>query len=164
MLATIILGSNSGDKRETIEKAIAILSGKAGRMVNVSSYYETEPWGFECFELFLNRVAIFDTQLSAEKFLDICLETEQLLGRTRPTDSRYASRTIDIDILFFGSEIIDTATLTVPHPRMALRNFVLVPLNEIMPDFIHPVLHKKISGLLSECPDTMTVKRLGNQP
>lgn len=162
MLATVILGSNSGDKRETIEKAVTMLSGKAGRMVRASSYYETEPWGFECTELFLNRVVQFDTSLSPEEFLGICLETEKQLGRTRPANVRYASRTIDIDILFFGDEVISTEALTVPHPRMALRNFVLVPLNEVMPDFIHPLLHKKISGLLKECPDTMTVKRLSN--
>lgn len=159
MIATVILGSNSGNRREIIDKAVSILS-VAGQLISSSSFYETEPWGFESTEQFLNKVAVLDTAMSPEAFLKYCLETEKALGRTRTPGVRYSSRTIDIDILFCDQQIINTPDLTVPHPRIAERNFVLAPLNEIMPDFIHPVLHKKISGLLSLCPDKLAVKRI----
>lgn len=160
MQVVVIFGSNSGDKRRTIEEATTLLSKRVGAVVIKSSFYETEPWGFECTELFLNQVVIFECTLAPENILQACLETEKQLGRIRPAGIRYASRTIDIDILFYGQQTISTTQLTVPHPRLELRNFVLTPLNEIIPDFIHPVLHKKISGLLAECPDKMAVKKL----
>lgn len=156
-----ILGSNSGNKYQLMEKAIHLLSEKAGKSLLASSYYETEPWGFECDENFLNRIVVFCTALSPEQFLHACLDTEKQLGRIRSGNSpRYTSRPIDIDILFYGSETISTPDLTIPHPRLTERNFVLTPLNEIMPDFIHPVLHKSISTLLGECPDKLEVVRI----
>lgn len=160
MQVVVIFGSNSGNKRRTIEEATTLLSERVGAIVIKSSFYETEPWGFECTELFLNQVVIFESTLAPEDILQACLETEKRLGRIRPAGIRYASRTIDIDILFCGQQVISTTQLTVPHPRLELRNFVLTPLNEIIPDFIHPVLHKKISGLLTECPDKMAVRKL----
>lgn len=155
-----ILGSNSGNKYLLMEKAIHLLSEKAGKFLLASSYYETEPWGFECDENFLNRIVVFRTALSPEQFLQVCLDIEQQLGRIRSGNNpRYTSRPIDIDILFYGSEIISTSDLTIPHPRLTERNFVLTPLNEVMPDFIHPVLHQSISTLLDECPDKLKVVR-----
>lgn len=150
-----IFGSNSGDKYKLITEAIRMMS-PAGQSIMASSFYETEPWGFECDENFLNRVVVFETSLTPQDFLKCCLETEERLGRKRDKHGpRYASRPIDIDILFCGSLILTGPELIVPHPRLCERNFVLTPLAEILPDFIHPVLHKTISQLLAECPDQL---------
>lgn len=160
MLITVILGSNSGDKKHYLHEAARLLSEKAGKITAASSLYETAPWGFTCQENFLNQVLVFETELNPQTFLQTALQTEQILGRKRDASVRYSSRTIDIDLLFCGSQIIHTPELTLPHPRIAERNFVLTPLNELMPDFIHPILHKTVSQLLSVCPDPLTVKRL----
>ncbi len=163
MQITVILGSNSGDKFQLIRDALTLLEERAGRIKMISSLYETAPWGFESKEMFINQVAVFETPLLPHAFLQICQETEHALGRIRTAHVRYASRTIDIDILFCESLIIRSPELTVPHPRLQERNFVLVPLEEIMPDFEHPVLHKKISVLLSESPDSLAVKKQSNR-
>lgn len=160
MQAVTIFGSNSGKKQELIREAIYQLS-KIGQIVLSSSYYETEPWGFECSENFLNQITVFETSLSPEEFLKACLDTEKQLGRIRTTyGPRYSSRPIDIDLLFCDSQILNTPALTIPHPRLSERNFVLTPLAEIMPDFVHPVLGKTMTCLLAESPDQLQVKRL----
>lgn len=160
MRAVTIFGSNSGDRQALITQAIRKLS-ETGRIVASSSFYETEPWGFECRENFLNQITVFETALSPEEFLKTCLDTEKQLGRIRTPDGpRYSSRPIDIDLLFCDSRILNTPTLTLPHPRMCERNFVLVPLAEIMPDFVHPVLGKSIATLLEESPDRLQVKKI----
>lgn len=160
MQVVTIFGSNSGNKQELITQAIDRLS-RIGKIVLSSSFYETEPWGFECRENFLNQVTVFATALSPEKFLQACLDTEKHLGRVRSTDGpRYSSRPIDIDLLFCDSQILDTPRLTIPHPRLSKRNFVLIPLVEIMPDFVHPVLGKSIKDLLSESPDQLQVRKI----
>lgn len=164
MVITVILGSNSGNKTENIQQATASLSQQTGKLVASSSVYETAPWGFESNEPFLNQVLQFETILQPEAFLQQALAIEKSLGRIRPADIRYASRTIDIDLLFCDSEIIRTPILTLPHPRIAERRFVLTPLNEIMPDFIHPLFRKTISQLLSECPDPLAVNKLTSLP
>ncbi len=160
MRAVTIFGSNSGDRQALITQAIRKLS-ETGRIISGSSFYETEPWGFECQENFLNQITVFETALSPEAFLQTCLDTEKQLGRIRTTDGpRYSSRPIDIDLLFCDSRILNTPALTLPHPRMCERNFVLVPLAEIMPDFVHPVLGKSIATLLEESPDRLQVKKI----
>lgn len=159
MQIVTIFGSNSGDKYQIIKEATSILSS-AGQILMASSFYETEPWGFECKENFLNQVIVFETPLSPLDFLHRCLETEKQLGRIRnPQGPRYSSRPIDIDILFCESLVMDTPELILPHPRLTERNFVLTPLAEIMPDFVHPVLSKTITQLRSECPDQSMVKK-----
>ena len=161
MQVVTIFGSNSGDKFQIMENALRLLSEKTGKMVLASSYYETEPWGFESKENFLNRVVVFETLLSPEDFLQSCLDTEKQLGRIRSgTGPRYTSRPIDIDLLFYDTRIIHTPDLVIPHPRIAERNFVLTPLAEIMPDFIHPAYGKSIQTLLQECPDKSEVKKM----
>lgn len=163
MVITVILGSNSGNKAEYIRQATDLLIRQTGRLTTSSSLYETAPWGFDNNEPFLNQVLQIETDLSPETFLQQTLTIEKSLGRLRPSDVRYASRTIDIDLLFCDTEIIRTLSLTVPHPRIAERRFVLIPLNEIMPSFIHPSLHKPVSQLLSECSDTLAVKKLSEK-
>lgn len=160
MEITVIFGSNTGQKKQLIEEAICRLARIAGPISKASSYYETEPWGFTCEESFLNRVVVFNSRLEPENFLTEALEIEKQLGRVRHPGQRYESRTIDIDILFCGSLLIDTPELMIPHPRLAERNFVLTPLNEIMPDFEHPLLHRKISALLLQSPDKLSVKKV----
>ena len=155
-----ILGSNSGNKRQLITEAIRILSSTE-QWVMASSFYETAPWGFECDENFLNQVVVFQTRLSAFDFLQRCLETEKRLGRIRLAGGpRYSSRPIDIDLLFYDSVILNTPDLILPHPRMQERNFVLTPLAEILPDFVHPVFQKTIATLLQECPDKLQARKL----
>ena len=152
MQVVTILGSNSGNKRQLITEAIRILSSTE-QWVMASSFYETAPWGFECDENFLNQVVVFQTRLSAFDFLQRCLETEKRLGRIRLAGGpRYSSRPIDIALLFYD-----------PHPRMQERNFVLTPLAEILPDFVHPVFQKTIATLLQECPDKLEARKLPDQ-
>lgn len=153
MLATLIFGGNQGDRKALLDEAIKEMS-KIGKIAIRSSLYETAPWGFESENPFYNQIVVYNTELTPEEVLDQCQATEKQLGRVR-TGTQFSSRTMDIDILFYGSQIIDTPRLTIPHPRIAQRNFVLCPLNEIMPDFIHPVSGKKISELLLESPDTL---------
>lgn len=156
MLVTLIFGGNQGDRKTLIDEAIEKMS-EIGKIVTCSSLYETAPWGFESDHSFYNQVVTYNTELSPEEVLDKCQATEKHLGRIR-SGVQFSSRTMDIDILFCDSQIIDTPRLTVPHPRMTQRNFVLCPLNEIMPDFIHPIFGKKISELLQESPDTLKAR------
>ncbi|MEG2340643.1 MAG: 2-amino-4-hydroxy-6-hydroxymethyldihydropteridine diphosphokinase [Odoribacter sp.] len=160
MQVVTILGSNLGDKREILAEAIRQLS-TVGKVVKMSSLYETEPWGFETEEYFLNQVVVFDTLLLPDEFLTHCLATEQRLGRVRDKQQKgYASRPIDIDILFYDSLVLNRPNLIIPHPRLAQRHFVLAPLNEIMPDFIHPVFHQTIATLLDACTDQLKTKKI----
>ena len=158
MDVTLLFGSNQGDRKTIIEEAQRQMAA-IGHLKTQSSLYETAPWGFESEDTFYNKAAVYTTSLSPTEVLRTCLEVEKNLGRKR-TSARYSSRPIDIDIIFCDGQIIETPDLSVPHPRMAIRNFVLAPLNEIMPDFIHPVTHKPVATLLRECPDTLATTRL----
>ncbi len=148
MEITLGFGSNLGKRKETIEQAYILLEEELGEMISKSSFLETEPWGFESENKFMNSVAVFRTSKTPEQALDICNAIEAKLGRKRSeTSVGYSSRTIDIDILFCENKIIDTERLKVPHPLIDKRDFVLKPLKEIMPDFVHPLLGKKISEI-----------------
>ena len=160
MQAITIFGSNLGNKQQIICQAVRLLATLVGPIKASSSFYETEPWGFECNENFLNRVVVFETSLAPQALLHHCLETEKYLGRQRHADGpRYSSRPIDIDILFYDTLVLDTPDLILPHPRICERNFVLTPLAEILPDFIHPIQQRTISELLAECPDKLKAKK-----
>ena len=155
------LGTNLGNKTENLCTAVDKINEKIGEVTSLSSFFETAPWGFECDENFLNQVVVFQTRLSAFDFLQRCLETEKRLGRIRLAGGpRYSSRPIDIDLLFYDSVILNTPDLILPHPRMQERNFVLTPLAEILPDFVHPVFQKTIATLLQECPDKLQARKL----
>ena len=158
-------GSNQGNKFQILKAAAAALSDAVGRITGISAFYETTPWGFDCEENFLNQVIVFESQLSPTGFLQQCLKTEEKFGRIRYTPGpRYASRPIDIDMLFYDSLILNLPDLQLPHPRICERNFVLAPLAEIMPDFIHPVSGKTIAQLFRESPDSLQVKKLNLNP
>ncbi len=154
MKVFILLGSNEGDRILFLKKAIQELES-LGKLIQVSSIYETEPWGKMEQANFLNCVLEMQTTLSAENLLTQILSIENFLGRERKT--KWQARTIDIDILYFGDEVIQTEHLQVPHPFLHQRRFTLVPLVEIAPDFLHPILKKTNQELLNECKDTLSV-------
>ena len=149
--AYLSLGSNLGDRLRLIQEAVGPLTVEAGPVTALSSLYETEPWGFSSPHRFLNVALALETTLSPETLLAVTQRIERDLGRThKSVDGRYADRTIDIDLLFVGDAVLDTPALTLPHPRLHLRRFVLEPLCEIAPDLCHPLLRKSVSQLLAE--------------
>ncbi len=148
MKITLGFGSNLGERKEIILQAYTLLEEKLGKKTQESTMIETKAWGFESENLFLNSVAVFETDKTPRESLVICNEIEALLGRRRnPNATTYENRPIDIDILFYENEIIDESDLKIPHPLISQRDFVLIPLKELMPNFSHPVLKKRIKEL-----------------
>ena len=150
------LGSNQGDRMAYLKKAISFLEYDTKFPLLASSVYQTSAWGFQSNGLFLNCVISLHTNLPAEKILERHQKIEWMLGRERKGEG-YSSRSIDIDILFYGDIIIENEKLIVPHPLIEKRKFVLIPLEEILPQFIHPKLQKSIHQLLEICQDMETV-------
>ncbi len=149
--AYLSLGSNLGNKLENIQNAIDLLSERAGEVVLVSSNYETEPEGFITENSFVNIALCIDTRFSELELLDICEKIEKDLGReTKSVNLNYSDRVIDIDILYFNNIQLATDKLTLPHPRMHKRKFVLEPLAEIAPKLRHPILGMNTKQMLVE--------------
>jgi 2-amino-4-hydroxy-6-hydroxymethyldihydropteridine diphosphokinase len=151
------LGSNLGDRKANLRAAIERL-GEIGEMEAVSSFYETEPVEVTAQPWFLNCAVKFDTEKMPRQLISSILAIEQSMGRQRKQQK--GPRTIDIDILFFGSSIIDIPSLTVPHPHLHERRFVLEPLAEIAPDVRHPIFRRTIRELRDALPPGQTVKKL----
>jgi 2-amino-4-hydroxy-6-hydroxymethyldihydropteridine diphosphokinase len=150
----LLLGSNLEDRAKMIRRASGELAEKIGLIRQSSSVYESEPWGFEAKNSFLNQVVKLETGLDPVELLDKILEIEHALGRRRESNHMtYASRIIDIDILFYNDEIIQGERLNIPHPNISQRMFTLVPLCELNGSLIHPVFNKSLADLKSECPD-----------
>lgn len=142
------LGTNLGDKAANLHAAVHLISGKIGKVISLSSFYATAPWGFESENSFLNAAICVETSLSPLEVLHRTQEIERTLGRThKSTGGIYHDRIIDIDLLLYNKEIIQTPELTIPHPLMLQRDFVMNPLVEIVPDVVHPVFGKKLSAL-----------------
>lgn len=159
----ILFGSNLGDKNGIFNQACLYINNRCGRIVRVSASYLSEPWGFEAEEWFLNRVIVIETELAPEELMRRLLEIEHELGRERhPEKTGYASRTADLDILYYGNRIILTDALTVPHPRLHLRRFALLPMCEVAPLLMHPVFGLSQTELLARCPDTLKVRKTDN--
>jgi len=156
----LLLGGNLDDSITILTKAEELLNISLGKKLKESSFYKSEPWGFNHHNWFINKALLYATNLSAQETLEHCLQIEQNLGRIRNQHTSYQARTIDIDILFFNNEIIASPTLTVPHPRIQDRRFALIPLVEIYPELVHPVLQKSMKTLLELCNDSSVCQRL----
>lgn len=168
----LLIGGNQGDRLALINHATGLIRERIGSVVASSRIYETEPWGSFSADggevpPFMNQGLLVETDLTAHEALREALAIEAVLGRVRPagaaaaTPSRgkvtasqriYHSRPIDIDLIFWNDEVIDTPDLTIPHPRMHLRRFVLEPLAEFMPQYVHPILGKTVCQMLAELP------------
>ncbi len=157
----LLLGGNIHPRKAYLEKAIELIGKEIGSVRKVSSLYESEPWGFEATVSFLNRLVVVETPLGPLALLKKIQEIERRCGRLEKSENgRYASRTLDIDILFFDDEVVNLPELTLPHPRLAERRFVLVPLAEVAPEKNHPVLGKSCLELLTTCEDKGKVWKL----
>lgn len=156
----IAFGSNIGSREQNIRNAIRSLEEKC-KILNISSLYETEPMYYENQDRFLNGVLKVQTYLTPQELLEFILSTEAKLGRVRTIKNM--PRTIDLDILFYGDQVIKEENLIVPHPKIQERGFVLIPLNQIEPDLVHPVLQKTVKELLSELPKEKVVRKISNE-
>lgn len=146
------IGSNQGNRLANIESCIALIHQEVGTVIEVSKLYETPAWGFES-DAFYNCALLLHSNLSAQKILNQVLKVEKQLGRIRLNQEGYQSRIIDIDLIVFDNEIIESEKLTIPHPLMQNRNFVLLPMRDLKLDWKHPVFHKTINELIASTPD-----------
>ena len=151
------IGTNLGNREANLNEAITRINELTGPVGTLSSVYETDPWGFQSDNRFLNMVIKIETDHSPQGLMEEIFLIEENMGRIR-SGSQYSSRVIDIDILLFENLIIKEKNLVVPHPRMHQRRFVLVPMCEIEPDIVHPVLKKTVASLLETCLDKSKVK------
>ena len=152
------LGSNLGNRLAQLQEAILRLGAAVGRVVQVSSVYEAAAWGFDGAD-FLNACICIESSLEPQEVLKMILDIETSMGRTRSQEEGYVSRNIDIDILYYGDEIVSSADLKIPHPQLHKRQFVLKPLADIAPQYYHPVLKKDSRNMLQECRDSGDVKK-----
>lgn len=146
------IGTNQGNRLANIESCIALIHQEVGTVIEVSKLYETPAWGFES-DAFYNCALLLHSNLSAQKILNQVLKVEKQLGRIRSNQEGYQSRIIDIDLIVFDNEIIESEKLTIPHPLMQNRNFVLLPMRDLKLDWKHPVFHKTINELIASTPD-----------
>ena len=153
----LLLGSNLGNREQILDKARILVNNRIGRVITSSSIYATKAWGIEDQPDFLNQVIEIDSHAAPEKVLALACDIEANLGRKRKI--KWGSRIIDIDILYFGDVIVESEHLKIPHPEIQNRNFVLAPMMEIAPDFIHPKLCKTQKELWEQCLDKLKVKR-----
>lgn len=145
----ISLGTNLGNKQLNLNHAIAQIEKHIGLVAQKSSIYETEPWGYQSFNNFLNQIIVVKTILSPSVLMDTLLQIEKSMGRNRKHEG-YQDRIIDLDIILIDQLVIRKDRLTIPHPKLHLRQFILEPLAEIEPEFLHPVFKKTIKALLTE--------------
>ena len=153
--AYLLIGGNIGDRLAFMAAAKEKMKQKGIELIRQSSIYETAAWGITDQPSFLNQVLEIETSLTPQKLLSELLCIEQELGRTRA--EKNGARTIDIDILYFENQIINKPGLSVPHDRISIRRFVLVPLSELIPDYIDPKTSKSIIDMLNDCEDTLEV-------
>lgn len=157
-LVYLSLGSNTGDSRKILHSACEAIGKQIGKIISLSYLYETEPWGNKNQPPFINLALSVETTMNPGQLLKETLKIEKSFGRERI--ERWAPRTLDIDIIYFSTEILVTDDLKIPHPELHRRKFVLIPLVEIDPEFIHPVLNVSNSELLKRCNDVSEVKRV----
>jgi len=157
----LLIGGNMGERMANLAAARNRINIDCGRITASSSIYETEAWGYKEQPAFLNQALAIETSLEAEKLMEEILKIEMALGRKR--EIPLGPRIIDIDIIYYNDEIINTSSLTIPHPSMAQRKFVLMPLTEISPDYMHPILLKTNEVLLKECGDSSVVYKKSSE-
>ena len=143
------LGTNLGDKEQNLRLAVRKIEERVGKVVSLSAFYATAPWGFSSEHTFLNAAACVETLLPPLSVLHLTQEIEREIGRTHmPVGGGYGERAIAIDLLLYADRVLDTPELKLPHPLMHERRFVMEPLAEIAPDLVHPILKKKMRELL----------------
>lgn len=152
----ILSGSNLGERAANLARALEKIEKEAGSLLAQSQLYETAAWGLQEQPAFLNQVLEISTELEPEALLDCLLAIEKQLGRVRK--QQWGERLIDLDILYYGDQVVDSPRLKVPHPYIPERRFTLVPLCELVPLLVHPVLGKNQLQLLKECPDKLEVR------
>lgn len=161
-IAYLCLGSNTREKFKLIEQAVSLINLADNiKLIRSTALYETEPWGLKNQNWFLNMAMEIKTSLSPQDLLMKCQNIEKMLGRNRQKEVRWGERTIDIDIIFYDKETMESQVLTVPHKYMHKRAFVLVPLLELIPDFVHPVLNKSVSELYDDLEEVEDVYLYG---
>lgn len=156
--AYLLTGGNLGDRPENLAFAGKLIEQFCGKILQNSAIYESAAWGYTDQPAFYNQALLIQTLLPAATLMEKLLYIENLMGRKRTI--HMGPRIIDIDILFFNNEIINTPDLIIPHPRIQARKFVLMPLAEIAKSYIHPLLHKTIGELLTICPDDLDVHKI----
>jgi len=161
-LVYLVLGGNQGNRTEIFSKAIDLVTSEIGQKRAISSIYESESWGFDS-DLFINQVIAIDTILSPERVLSLAQQIENSLGRVRKS-SGYEARTLDIDLLYYDEIVVDNEILTLPHPRIPYRRFVLLPMAEIAPNLKDPLTGLTIQQMLHNCKDLSKVWPLGQNP
>lgn len=154
----LLTGGNLGQPLNMLQQAKEAIAARCGPVVQASAIYKTAAWGMTDQPDFLNQVLLVITPLEAPALLQTLQQIEQEMGRVRK--EKYGPRLLDIDILLFNNDIIDLPQLKVPHPQMALRRFVLVPLAELAPQLVHPITKNTIAAMLEQCPDTLDVHKL----
>ena len=153
------IGGNTGNKQDNFSKVYSFIKNELGEIIKQSSVYETPPWGFQSDENFWNQVLLIETEFSPLELLEKINFIESLFGRKRD-GNQYKSREMDIDILYFDNKIIEKENLTIPHPLIQLRQFVLVPLTEIAPRFIHPKLKLTSLEMIKNFSNSSAIKKI----
>jgi 2-amino-4-hydroxy-6-hydroxymethyldihydropteridine diphosphokinase len=155
--AYLLTGGNLGDRLAYLAKARQLIGQSCGRILKISAVYETAAWGVTDQPAFYNQALALETTLDPEQLMQELLHIEEKMGRTRTI--KMGPRIIDLDILLIDDLIMQTGLLTLPHPALPERRFALLPLAEIAPELVHPVLHKTVGELLAECPDDLDVQK-----
>ncbi len=157
------LGSNLGDRFDALKRAMELIREEAGEITAASSVWETEPWGFDADEQFLNMVIVIRTSLEPARLIQLFRSIEGRLGRKKSGGGKYESRIIDLDILFWDDRVISLPGLEVPHPKLHTRRFVLEPLQEVAPEAVHPVTGLTVAEMLQFCEDNSDVRLAARQ-
>ncbi|OQP54694.1 2-amino-4-hydroxy-6-hydroxymethyldihydropteridine diphosphokinase [Niastella yeongjuensis] len=152
----LLIGGNMGDRLQNLHQAIALLSATCGPVIQQSAVYETAAWGKTDQAAFLNQALLLTTALTPQELITTILSVEEKMGRLRM--EKNGPRVIDIDIIFYNDLVIHEPHLTIPHPQLQNRRFVLIPLVEIAPAYVHPIFNKTVTALLEECKDDLEVK------
>ena len=155
-----MIGGNMGDRMANLAMAMKLIEEQIGNIELKSSIYETAAWGQTNQPDFLNQALLVNTNMQADELMSKLLSIENLMGRIRTI--KLGPRTIDLDIMYFNNEVISTNLITIPHPKLAERKFVLEPLFEIAPNYLHPVLNKTNASLLKDCGDSLAVYKKTN--